>query len=155
MVLAAFLLAADIALIAGWRWNSTPSLPLGLYKIEKGLQPVRGDVVSFCPSSPMPFMPPGPCNGVAPLMKEVVAVSGDVVEVAADQVLVNGAALPQSASIQRSEAFPGISIPHAYGRFNLSAGQLWVFGSGDPVRSFDSRYFGVVDSKDVLGVAKK
>lgn len=155
VILSLLLLAINIAFIAGWRWNVTPSLPLGPYQLEKGVLPVRGDYVSFCSPVAMPFMPSGPCNGTAPLMKEVIAAEGDVVEIDPDKVTVNGRKIPYSASLQHSTAYPDASIPHAYGRHVLTSGQVWVFGSGDPIRSFDSRYYGPVAVSSLIGVVKK
>lgn len=147
------LLAIYLAWFAGWRLNTTPSLPTGFYKLEDR-PALIGDVVSFCSPIPMPFMPPGPCpGGVASLLKQVVAVGGDVVDVTPARVMINGIPLPRSTSLQQSQAFPSLSIPHSYGRFDLRPGEVWVFGSGDPERSFDSRYFGPVSAESILGVS--
>ena len=130
---------------AGFRYNITASMPLGFYRIVDQA-PRVGSIVVFCPpvDHRFTFMPAGSCpHGEAPYMKEVVAGPGDVVVVTKEAVTINGKALVSSASIQR----PG--LPHTFGVRRLGDGELWVYGSGAPENSFDSRYFGVVQRQTV------
>ncbi len=141
--------AIGSAWAAGWRFNTTPSEPLGLYRLTPmTAQTVihRGDLISFCPPVALyPFMVHGACpNGGAPFLKTVVGVPGDVVDVSASGVSVNGCLLPQSQVIVRPKAWPGLTLPSAFGVHRLAAGEYWTFGAGDPKVSFDSRNWGVV-----------
>lgn len=135
-------------------------MPLGLYK----LAPANGEfdigsVVEFCPLdwvSPdaFPFYPAGRCpGGGEPMLKEVVAVGGDVVEVTDSGVFINGVYLSNSKAITK----PG--LPRIRQRFVLKKSEIWVFGSGaTPVlaqHSFDSRYFGPVPVLNVAGVQNR
>lgn len=141
--------AIGSAWATGWRYNSTPSEPMGLYRLTPvKAQTVihRGDLISFCPPVPLyPFMVHGACpNGGAPFLKTVVGVPGDVVVVSAAGVSVNGRLLPQSKVIVRPKAWPGLTLPADFGVHRLAAGAYWTFGSGDPKVSFDSRNWGGV-----------
>jgi conjugative transfer signal peptidase TraF len=131
--------------VFGLRINTSPSLPMGLYIItaEAG-----ADLVEFCPMEPFAtlsivrgYRDPGACSdGAAPLLKPVIASAGDVVEVSARGISVNGALLPNTAPLTRDtkgrhlEAWPS-------GRYVVDPGTIWVASSYHP-RSFDSRYFG-------------
>jgi type IV secretory pathway protease TraF len=89
------------------RLNTTPSVPVGLYAVAFG-QPHRGDYISLCLPDALAeegaekgYVPRfGPCpHFTEPLVKELAAVGGDVVDtaqwgrirLAADQVFVRGA----------------------------------------------------------------
>ena len=150
-IIAGLIVASAIgsAWATGWRFNTTPSEPLGLYRLAPmTAQTVihRGDLISFCPPVALyPFMVHGACpNGGAQFLKNVVGVPGDAVDVSASGVSVNGHLLPQSKVIVRPKAWPGLTLPAAYGIHKLAAGEYWAFGSGDPRVSFDSRNWGVV-----------
>ena len=143
IIVVAMLSAIASAGAAGIRYNVTASMPLGFYRIIDQA-PGVGSIIVFCPpvDHRFDFMPAGSCpHGEAPYMKEVVAGPGDVVMVTKNAVTINGKALASSVSIQQ----PG--LPHALGVRRLGAGQLWVYGSGSPENSFDSRYFGLVQQQ--------
>lgn len=146
-VLAAAVMAVVIlaAWFAGIRYNVTESMPLGFYRIVDQ-PPVVGSVIVFCPpvDRHYEFMVAGSCShGEAPYIKMVVGIEGDRVVVTKDRVTVNGTRLPDSAAVLR----PG--LPHAFGEWTLKPGQVWVYGSGLPSQSFDSRYFGPVNQRSV------
>ena len=131
--------------VFGLRINTSPSLPMGLYIITAD---AGADLVEFCPMEPFAtlsivrgYRDPGACSdGAAPLLKPVIASAGDVVEVSARGISVNGALLPNTAPLTRDtkgrhlEAWPS-------GRYVVDPGTIWVASSYHP-RSFDSRYFG-------------
>jgi conjugative transfer signal peptidase TraF len=131
--------------VFGLRINTSPSLPMGLYIITADAD---ANLVEFCPAEPFAtlsivrgYRDPGACrDGAAPLLKPVIARSGDVVEVSTRGISVNGALMPNTAPLATDtkgrplEAWP-------YGRYIVSPGAIWVASSYHP-RSFDSRYFG-------------
>jgi conjugative transfer signal peptidase TraF len=147
--------AIGSAWATGWRFNTTPSEPLGLYRLTPvTAQTVihRGDLISFCPPVALyPFMVHGACpNGGAPFLKTVVGVPGDVVDVSASGVSVNGRHLPESKVIVRPKAWPGLTLPADLGTHRLTEGEYWVYGAGDPRVSFDSRNWGVVRQDRII-----
>ena len=131
--------------VFGLRINTSPSLPMGLYITTADAD---ANLVEFCPVEPFAtlsivrgYRDPGACrDGAAPLLKPVIARSGDVVEVSARGISVNGALLPNTAPLATDtkgrplEAWPS-------GRYIVAPGAIWVASCYHP-RSFDSRYFG-------------
>jgi conjugative transfer signal peptidase TraF len=129
----------------GFRVNTSPSLPMGLYITTADTD---ANLVEFCPVEPFAtlsiarrYRDPGACrDGAAPLLKPIIARSGDVVEVSARGISVNGALLPNTAPLatdtkgRHLEAWPS-------GRYIVNPGTIWVASSYHS-RSFDSRYFG-------------
>src|SRR5262249_29155199 len=89
---------------AGLRFNSTPSVPTGLYWISS--DPAT-EYVEFCPPEPFGTLSAergyrarstGPCSdGAIPLLKPIVARSGDIVEVSPRGISVNGIPVPNTA----------------------------------------------------------
>jgi len=129
----------------GLRINTSPSLPVGLYFTSAD---DNANLVEFCPVEPFAtvaiirgYRDAGACrDGAAPLLKPVVAKAGDVVELSARGISVNGLLLPNTAPLSKDtkgrplEAWP-------FGRYVVAPETVWVDSSYDP-RSFDSRYFG-------------
>ncbi|SCC93536.1 putative Type IV secretory pathway, protease TraF [Thiomonas sp. X19] len=147
------------AFAAGWRINVTPSEPVGVYRMTPVTSDTaihRGDLISFCPPVNLePFMVPGSCpNGGAPFLKEVVGLPGDVVDVMAAGVTINGRMLPLSEPIAHPRLWPGLTLPMDFGMTKLGPGQYWTYGSGLPKYSFDSRNWGVVERAEVLAVER-
>ena len=81
-------------------------------------------------------------TGGEPLVKPVVAVAGDEVEMSARGICVNGRILPNTAPLQRDSNGRPLA-PWRFGRYMVVPGMMWVASSYDS-RSFDSRYFGPV-----------
>ena len=81
----------------GLHVNLSPSAPRGLYRTVSGA-PVPGAWVVACVSADAAavarargYLLPGPCpGGVQPVLKPVVAVAGDIVELGPETVVVNG-----------------------------------------------------------------
>jgi conjugative transfer signal peptidase TraF len=90
-------------------------------------------------------------SGYQPLLKPIAAVAGDVVEVTADTVRINGTVVPHSAS--QAHDSRGRSLPHwPWGRYQLAPGELWVMSTYHPA-SWDSRYFGPIRAASVIATA--
>lgn len=153
-------LASTAALAAGYRWNTTESMPIGLWRVRDAAEIRRGDVVWVCPPNTdtfrqarrYHFVPEGFCpDNFTPLLKPVAAVAGDQVEVTAKGVVVNGRLLANSAPA----AIDGLGrrLPQVPRRaFIVQPGTVWLVSSYHPA-SFDSRYFGPVPAAGIAGVA--
>jgi conjugative transfer signal peptidase TraF len=133
--------------LVGLRINGSPSLPVGFYMTSS--EP-GATLVEFCPIEPFAslalsrgYRDPGACSdGGAPLLKPVVARGGDVVEVSAAGIAVNGRLLPNTAPLRAdTKGRPLTSWPP--GRYTVEPDSAWV-ASSYSWRSFDSRYFGPV-----------
>ena len=130
-------LALAFALVfgAGLRFNPTPSLPKGIYRLAPGA-PEKGDLVSFCLEGEFAelalergYLEPGSCpSGLRPLLKRLAGLPGDSVD---------------------PSAFPIRSVD-SHGRFMSPALVPGVVPPGmalvlaEHPGSFDSRYFGFV-----------
>jgi len=141
----------------GLRINTSPSLPMGLYITTAD---AGANMVEFCPAEPFAtfaivrgYRDPGICrDGAAPLLKPIVAKSGDVVELSARGISVNGALLSNTAPLSKDtkgrplEAWP-------FGRYVVASETVWVASSYHP-RSFDSRYFGPISTTAIRNRVK-
>ncbi len=143
----------------GLRVNFTPSMPLGIYRLEPlpgGVE--RGMFVAVCAPTDVAdlgrdrgYLAGGRCPGdTEPLLKVVAGVPGDEVTVSTRGVAVNGCVLPNSAPLafDRSDR-PLKAWP--LGRYRLGPNQLWLY-TGNP-RSWDSRYWGPAVTTSIMGRA--
>jgi conjugative transfer signal peptidase TraF len=135
--------------LLGVRINTSPSLPVGLYLVTtEG----NANLVEFCPAEPFAalslvrgYRSPGVCqDGGAPLLKPIIAKYGDVVELSARGICVNGISLTNTVPLATDTKGRPLRS-WAFGRFEVAAGTVWVASSYDS-RSFDSRYFGPVST---------
>ena len=141
----------------GLRINTSPSPPMGLYITTAD---AGANMVEFCPAEPFAtfaivrgYRDPGACrDGAAPLLKPIVAKPGDVVELSARGISVNGALLSNTAPLSKDtkgrplEAWP-------FGRYVVAYETVWVASSYHP-RSFDSRYFGPISTSAIRNRVK-
>ena len=154
LFLAAFLLTElTIMGAAGYRLNLSPSMPRGIWRViaVPAAAYQRGQVVAVCPPVNAPFLPRGSCPlGMAPFVKQLVGVPGDVVTVTPHGVSVNGGPfLPHSAPLAQTSN--GQLLPQRLGTWRLTG--YWLYGTDSP-RSFDSRYFGEVPAASLQGLAR-
>ena len=151
-VFGAAVLAAVVGVGLFLRLNLTPSVETGLYlRVPEGMasgEPAVGDLVYAC-------APVGEAadvareraylrrtrtacaSGIVPVLKRVVAVGGQTVEVGEGWVAVDGRRTAPPPPTFDSDGRP---LQPAYGEWTLGAGELWL-GSDIP-NGYDSRYFG-------------
>jgi signal peptidase I len=114
------------------------------------LHPIhRGDIVVF--SKPKGEL----ASNINDLIKRVVALPGETVTIADNQVSINGRPLeepylPKGTSIQPVTGGKYACTPAA--PCKIPAGQIWVMGD-NRTNSEDSRYFGPIPESSVLGRA--
>jgi conjugative transfer signal peptidase TraF len=158
---AAALVTGALAVLASLHltMNWTTSMPLGLYRrhpVDRAS--ARGDLVLICVPEALArfgarrgYLPPGDCAaGTAPLLKHVAAVRGDVVELRAGAVIVDGVPLPNSAT--RATDTSGRLLPHVRrGRYVLRQGDVWLWTPA--LNGWDSRYYGPLPSRNVQAFA--
>jgi conjugative transfer signal peptidase TraF len=145
-----------LALVAAWsglRLNDSPSMPTGLY--VRTSSESSSSLVVFCPAEPFArlsvergYRSRGNCqDGAEPLAKPIAARPGDIVELSAIGMAVNGWLLPNTAPLLTDTA--GRPLSHwSFGRYVVAPGTVWV-ASAYSLRSFDSRYFGPVEASQV------
>jgi conjugative transfer signal peptidase TraF len=133
----------------GLRINTSPSLPLGLYVVTTD---GSANLIEFCPAEPFAalslvrgYRDSGAClDGGAPLLKPVAAKAGDLVELSWHGISVNGVLLANTEPLSKDTKGRPLE-PWHFGRFLVAPGTVWVASSYHS-RSFDSRYFGPVDT---------
>ncbi len=105
--------------------------------IPPGAKLRRGDVIVFRQ----------PEQEQRKYMKRVVGLAGDVVEVEADRLVVNG-------DVQ-AEPYARYTRPLTpFGPFMVPAGTLFVLGD-NRAHSLDSRHFGSVPRQNVIGIVTR
>lgn len=144
----------------GITYNSTPSIPVGLYRIQPLVgDPARGDIVGVCLEGEFARLalergyvrPRGlehivygtRCEGgVGAIGKPIVGVPGDTVEIGGEGIRINGRLLPCGSAPARDRL--GRAVPRVpQGRLVLGEGEYWI-QSSLVVRSLDSRVIGVL-----------
>ena len=129
-------------------WNTTASMPMGLYVIAPG--PVRrGDlsVMRLPPQIEALALAWGILASQIPVLKPVAAADGDRVCRFGPAITING----HLAAIARHVDRNGRDLPMWQGCRRLSASQVFILARHP--RSFDSRYFGPVQRHLSQGVA--
>ena len=148
---------------ATYRLNTTPSMPIGLWAVSRHApepaQLVRGAVVAIClpmsvgiPARLRGYVSGGECPGqTTPMLKSIAAVEGDTVTVSGSGMSVNGVLLPHSRALSRDgKGRPLSSI--APGTYVVPSTVIWLYAAHDR-RSFDSRYYGGLPARSVMGRA--
>lgn len=148
--------AAGAAHALGLGVNVTASQPVGLYRAAAG-PPRRGDLVRACLPDDAAALatargylrPDGACGDHEPVLKRVLAVAGDRVELGA-VVVLDGEPLDAVPVLDLD--LGGRPLPRAADA-TLGPDELWLVSDRIP-HSFDSRYFGPVRTGAVLDVMR-
>lgn len=154
-----FLVICGIAWGSGVRYNHTESYPLGFWMLSDDYKAGdKGQLVIFCPGTEKVFseakergyLSDGYCgSGIAPLLKKVIAVEGDQVVITRSGISVNGEFVAGSQPFSKDAL--GRDLPFKETNLILANAQVVLY-SDYHSRSFDSRYFGVVDGGQIEGV---
>lgn len=141
------LLPSVVSYAFGLRVNTTRSLPLGLYVVTS-----KADyrLIEFCPdgraaeeSKTRGYRNSGSCpDGAEPLIKPVIAQQGDMVEMLAEGISVNGRLLKNTAPL-RTDSAGRILKSWKFGVYRVAPGEAWVASTYN-YGSYDSRYFGPI-----------
>lgn len=130
-------------------WNASASVPVGLYAIDVGAAPTRGDLVAIAPPAQLSdwlsvrgYLPRG-----VPLLKRVAAMEGALVCRSGVFVTIDGA----PAARTRSADSMGRTLPPWLGCRRLRRGELFLLGASPD--SLDGRYFGPLPASAVIGTA--
>lgn len=145
--------------VSGLRVNTTPSVPIGLYRLTDEA-PAPGAYVLFCPpTAPVialakerGYLAAGWCpGGCANMIKRILAAKDDDVEIGPDGVSVNGVFVSHSRPKTADPA--GRPLPRITETRHLDESAVLVMGT-DNENSFDSRYFGFLDRAQITGVLR-
>lgn len=154
-----FISLAVVLYVSGFRINTTKSIPLGVY-ITLNSEPKVGDYVIICPPKTSVFkeakkrgyLEAGFCPGeLSYMMKKILAAKKDQVEISIKGVLINGRFLPGSEPFLKDGSNRPMPIPN----INVSLAENDVLLMGDrSSKSFDARYFGIVNKAQIKNVIK-
>jgi signal peptidase I len=106
--------------------------------------PEKGDIIVF----------KYPENPKKDFIKRVIATGGDVIEEKNKVVYINGQALKETYAVHSDTSVrpPGNDPRDNFGPIKVPKGKLFMMGDNRD-QSYDSRYWGFVDLKEVLGEA--
>jgi len=147
--------------LMGIRVNFTGSMPIGIYQQCHHTKIHRGDIISFCLPKRMAlvgksqgYISSGPCPGNAMrLLKQVIAVPADEVALSSNFIRVNG---HRYFTPQQAVNHNGRHIFHwVKNGIYHNIKTVWVYGSHDPVHSWDSRYFGGIPMNAIQGLYRE
>lgn len=136
-------------------FNPSSSEPIGHYLVYVPFSYHRNDRVLLCLTKAtwvglahkLGLPSEDTCSGQMPyLLKQIVAVPGDTVFITTQGIRVNDKYFKDSVSLN---SYKGLALhPYKVGTFlHLAQGQFFLLGQGK--FSYDSRYFGVIDKKDI------
>lgn len=151
------------AYLFGARINRTHSLPKGLYWAVNRA-PRRGDLVAFWPADTPAmrearrrgYIIPGVYNlgadgqGYGLLLKKLAAIPGDVVSITDAGVVVNGFLMPNTVPLLCDNIGDPLPILRFENR-RLAEGEA-LFISDHLPRSYDARYFGIQEMRQIVEV---
>lgn len=139
----------------GVRVNTSNSIPKGVYWISKAKN-LADQYVLFCPKNTDIFrealhrgiLNKGFCpDGFGYLMKKVVALENDRVSSTDEGIFVNGKLLPFSKPKEVN------LTPWRVTNYRLKSNELLLM-TDQSAWSFDSRYFGLIDKKQIKAIIK-
>jgi len=139
-------------------FNTTSSFPIGVYKISKKENYKRGDLVSFCamPSEMIDKMikqgytqKNSSCPNQTPqLLKKIFGLEGDRIDIK-ENVFVNNHLIKNSRVFKKDSRGNYLSIETSQ---TIKKDKFWAMSDYNE-KSYDSRYFGQVPLKNIIGVA--
>lgn len=149
-----FALLVSIVLLCMWafqiRLTTSGSMPTGFYqKISNNNSLSRHDIIEFCLPTDIAqhglarrYLNRGSCpGGTSHLLKEVIAVPGDLVIVNNDYINVNGTNYKAPITIINRA---GQHVMRWIQNGTYIANGYWVYGANSPMYSWDSRYYGQI-----------
>ena len=135
--------------------NISKSIPLGFYKILKGTNYQKGDIVEFeIPKNAEKYVHGRSyqINQVKTLSKQIVGVTGDKIEIKEKGrkkfLYINGNVKGNIYSYDKS----GLPLPKIKDQV-IKENEYFVMGTHP--ESFDSRYYGAIPKKIILHKIKK
>ena len=144
--------------LSGLHHNRTDSLPRGLY-VETGDALDYGVLAAECLprrwaelGARRGWLSKGTCpNGTMPVLKQVVAMPGDTVDIQNSHVAVNGKSLSNTVSLFLDSQ--GREIPRVpRGTYTLTATQVLLLGTSQT--SWDGRYTGPAEITDIISTQR-
>lgn len=143
--------------LLGIRVNTTKSIPIGIYLTSNENIEI-GSFVLFCPpdndiflaAKKRNYITSGFCEGdYGYMMKQVVGQCGDNINITNEGLFVNGQIIPHSKLIEKD--LDGNSLPVYSKSYFLKENEVLLMSNVSDT-SFDGRYFGPINKKQILTV---
>ena len=159
LALVIFLIAINIVLailnLLGFKFNRSPSIPYGLYKISN--KPIkRNNYVIFCPPDTEPFrlakkrnyIPIGGCpNHYTALMKVVIGIPGDTYKFTYSGLILNNQLQKNTKPLFEDRLLRKLPIFISEGI--LKKVEYILMGTTIP-NSYDARYYGLINKENII-----
>lgn len=131
-------------------WNTTASVPIGLYRLAPPSHPKVGELVVLQPDPTIAsFLDAGGWLPLGvPLLKPVAATQGQIVCRYGTQITIDGRA--RAGAVTHDDQ--GRPLPAWSGCRRLGLGEVFVLS--EVPGSFDGRYFGPTAQTSVLALAR-
>jgi len=129
-------------------WNASASAPIGLYGVVPHAAITCGDLVlaALPPAARALAAERGYLPAGIPVVKHVAAMAGDTVCSRSGVVTIDGRPIAKQLAADTC----GRPLPAWNGCHTLRGGQVFLLNPAAP-DSFDSRYFGPVERRAILG----
>lgn len=140
--------------------NTTNSVERGIYLIRSKNNIMRYSFVAFCPpdneifriAKHRGYIASGYCeNGYSRLIKQVYGMPGDIYQFTEDGLKVNGRLLANTKPLLLDKQ--NLILPKNRAAGKLKQGEYILMGT-NVYNSFDARYFGVIDGKQIVTVVE-
>lgn len=131
--------------------NFTPSMPRGFY-YTYDCTPIKGDIIQFRPANDVwqfALERGYVTDHMEGMIKNVVATMGDKVCWQDGKIFINGKGVGEVATVDSM----GRPLGHASECITLEEDQLLPMAPDYP-KSYDGRYFGLINSEDVQSCAR-
>nr|WP_232793213.1 S26 family signal peptidase [Caulobacter hibisci] len=131
-------------------WNTTASVPVGLYRLDRANAPQPGDLVAVRPAPAIAdllaargWLPAG-----VPLLKPIAAGPGQNVCRQGPVVMIDGLEVARAAIVDRVNR----PLPVWRGCLRLRPNEVFLLSA--EAGSFDGRYMGATPASQILAVAR-
>jgi conjugative transfer signal peptidase TraF len=132
-------------------WNASASAPIGFYYVTAATEIAPGNYVIARPperfralANERQYLPAN-----VPLVKRIVGIGGDDICASGNRIWLDGHPIAHRRSVDGA----GRPMPWWTGCVRLRGRQVFLLMTGHP-SSFDGRYFGITQPKDVIGEAR-
>jgi conjugative transfer signal peptidase TraF len=143
-----------LAAVAGAKINLSCSFPLGIYW-DTGTAAKKQDLVYFAPPTTPVFemaksrgyIDPNLFGGYQPMIKQIVAESGDIISVTDQGVIVNGSSITNTGPLTTDVT--GRRLPlYRISNYQMQSDEVLLISDLNPT-SFDARYFGPIKKRQI------
>ncbi|KIE05259.1 hypothetical protein NF27_DT00330 [Candidatus Jidaibacter acanthamoeba] len=147
--------------LLGYRFNFSPSMPIGIWKTDSTSQSIlKGKVVLTCLPHQADIynlvlkhnlLPKGLCDdGTAPLLKPVAAIGSDIVVIDNQFISVNDQVIINSTALEPNKFKVNLPLL-SEGKYIVNEDEVWLI-SKHHTHSLDSRYFGAIGKENIIAV---